>query len=198
MTPPAVCLALLLDVSSSVDAPAFDLMRRGHAEAFHAPAITRAIEADGVAVSVIQFSDFAHTVQPWRVLSSAGHAADFAALINRMERVAFGGTNTGLAVASAIRDMRAAPACEQFVVDVVTDGPPNDPADLADAHALATEAGIRINALIVETSAAEPDDAARWARESLTTPDGFALVAHGWERFASAFARKLTMEVSAR
>lgn len=198
MSAPAVCLALLLDVSASVDHSAYDLMRRGHAEAFHAPAVTRAIETDGLAVMVVQFSDYPHVTQPWRVLRTRQQAAAFAAQMAQMPRVAFAGTNTGLAVAVTLRAMQAAPACEQFVADIVTDGPSNDPGDLADARDEATQLGVRINALLVETSAAEPQEAERWAREHLTTPDGFALVAHGWERFAAAFARKLSMEVSAR
>ena len=192
---PAVCLALLIDASASVDTQAWRLMLDGHARGFAQPAVIRAVEADGLAVAVIQFSD-APSPATWRILQSAADARVYAAQIAAMPRLAMAGTNTGRAIHAALDAMEAGPACDQHVIDVATDGAASDWEDVRSARARASALGVRINAVGVVTSAdPEPEP---WLRAELITEDGFALVAEGWGDFARAIGRKLVLEIGAR
>lgn len=192
-----VCLALLLDASGSVDAEAFALMREGHAAGFRQPAVLRAIEAEGVAVRVVQFATVPVPVMGWQVLRSRAQAEALAVAFEGMPRATIGGTATGLALAESVAAMERAPDCEAQVIDLVTDGPGHDAAQLAEARAAAEAAGVRINALAVRTRDGG-DDPAGWLRANAITADGFAIEAEGWARFAAAFGRKLAAEVAAR
>lgn len=195
MTPPAVCLALLLDASASVDTQAWRLMLDGHAEAFRQPAVIRAAETDGLAVAVMQFSD-APSAATWRILRTEAETRRYAAQIAAQPRQYMAGTNTGRAIHAALDAMEAGPACEQHVIDVATDGAASDWEDVRTARERAQNIGVRINAVGVVTTA-DPDPEP-WLRAEIITADGFAIIADGWGDFARAVSRKLVIEVSAR
>jgi Ca-activated chloride channel homolog len=146
-------------------------------------------------VALIQFSD-APSPATWRILRTEAETRRYAAQIASMRREHMAGTNTGRAIHAALDAMETGPSCEQHVIDVATDGAASDWEDVRTARQRAQEAGVRINALgVVTTADPEPE---HWLRAEIITPDGFALVADGWSDFARAVARKLTMEVSAR
>jgi hypothetical protein len=85
---------------------------------------------------------------------------------------------------------------DRRVIDLVTDGPGDDPVRLAEAREAAIGADIRINVLTVDTHVGA--GAAEWARERAVTPGGFVMEAEGWPEFAAALRRKIASEVASR
>ncbi len=195
MTPPAVCLALLLDASASVDTQAWRLMIEGHAEAFRQPAVIRAAETDGLAVAVMQFSD-APSPATWRILRTEAETRRYAAQIAAQPRQHMAGTNTGRAIHAALDAMETGPAREQPVIDVAPDGAASEWDDVRTARERAQNIGARINAIGVVTTA-DPDPEP-WLRQEIITADGFVIVADGWADFARAISRKIRMEIGAQ
>jgi len=75
----AVALALLLDASASVPPPQWNTLAEGHAAAFEAAQVRRAVRASGpVAVRAWEFSDVPRPLTPWRVLASDADAHAYA------------------------------------------------------------------------------------------------------------------------
>lgn len=208
MTPCALALVLLMDMSGSVMPDDWTRQVEGHARAFEAPAVATAIEREGaVAVRVTGFASNTRTVLSWRVLETAADAARFAGEL----RVAGGrlspdgGTLTAHALRDAAEEMGRAPcAPEREVIDLVTDGVANDAPLMAEARERLIDAGIRLNALFVETARGRIEtEAAGWADglawlRAVVTPGGAALAAEGWDDFERAIRAKIVWEVSAR
>jgi Mg-chelatase subunit ChlD len=192
----ALALVLLLDASGSVDARAWDMQVQAHADALADPAIGRAMQAGGLtAVSVVAFDTEARVMVPWRLVDLAQDARGVAREVAGIDRPGNGSTQTGAALAFALRHLWQAPCePERQVVDIVTDGRGDDPARLAQAREAAIAAEVRVNVLTVETYPGAA--AADWAREHLVTPGGFVMEAAGWAEFAAALRRKIASEVA--
>ncbi len=191
----AVALVLLLDASGSINQVEWQLQRDGTAEALADQAVTGVIERQGaVAVTAIAFAEATAPLVPWRVLRGAEDAAAFAAALRAAPRQLDGGTRIGHALEQAGRALDEVPcAAEQEVVDVASDGGADERSTREARDALAAR-GVRVNALGVGTlPGLEPAD---WLRDNAVTPGGFALSAEGWEGFARAMRRKLTMELA--
>lgn len=195
MNPCAVALVLALDVSGSINGDAWIAQRDGHAAAFRAPAVTRAIARDGLAAAVIQWDTTPRTALGWRVLRSAEDAERMAADIAAMPRLGGGSTFTGAAITAALALLETAPCGDQETIDLVTDGPGDGP--VAEAREAAVTAGVRINGLGVRTSHPVGGDPVEWLREHVATPGGFVAEANGWGEFADAVRRKLSTEIGA-
>lgn len=90
-------LALLIDVSGSVDATEFQLQRQGYVDAFNNPIIQAAFAAGRTAaITVVYWSSGAGgQVQavPWTLLNSAASATAFATAIGNAARPFSGGTD---------------------------------------------------------------------------------------------------------
>jgi uncharacterized protein YegL len=193
----ALALVLLLDASGSVNGPAWDLMVEAHADALADERIAHAMSSQGLtAVSVISFDDTARVVVPWRIVDVPEDAAAVAREVAGIRRPSNGSTQTGAALAFALRHFDAAPCeGERRVVDLVTDGPADDERRVAAARDAMIEADVRLNVLAVQTYGV---DAAAWAREFAVTPGGFVMETPSWQEFAHALRRKLTWEISQR
>lgn len=195
MTSFAVCLLLLLDVSGSVKADHWTLMRHGHAAAFRSPAVIRAIEAGGVAVADMQFASLPLPPSSWRILTSHADSLAYATRLETLPRQSNGFTATGAALHVALDAFNTAPGCDEFIIDLVTDGPADDRHAVPLARDEAMASGIRINAVIVRTDST-PSDATAWLRENAITADGFARIAEGWSDVPRAIGRKLALELA--
>lgn len=192
----AVALVLLMDVSPSVEPRDWDRQVAGHAAAFRAPAVQRAIARDGLAVAVLQFDAHQHLVLDWRVLRSAADADALAGDIAAMHRQGWSGTWTGSAIVSALRLLERAPCGDQPIVDLVTDGESNGGVPLESAREAAEAAGVRVNALAVQT-AQGAEDPREWLAEHVVTAGGFSLLARNWDEFAAVIRRKIVLEIGA-
>jgi Mg-chelatase subunit ChlD len=189
----AAALVLLLDASGSVGAHDWALQVAGHASAVEADSVVRVVERDPVAMVALAFSDVTLPLTAWHLIASREDAAAFALALRTSRRVLSGGTDIGGALMDAMAALPNAPCDpEDRVIDLVTDGDaPAEPARRARDEAAAQ--GIRINALGVGN-----DRATAWLREHAITPGGFAMDASGWDDFAHAVRRKITMELAAR
>jgi Ca-activated chloride channel family protein len=106
-------------------------------------------------------------------------------------------THTGAALAFALEELRRAPCRpDRQVIDLVTDGPGDDPEQLAAARTEAEDQGVRINGLAVITYPGI--DPLSFLRHQVVTPGGFVAGADGWEDVAHALRRKLTWEIAGR
>jgi hypothetical protein len=194
MSPCALALVLLLDASASVPPPAWDTLQEGHAAAFEAPEVRRAIRAAGpVAVRAYEFSDIARPLTPWRVLSRDADAYAYARELRGAERSLRGGTATGEAVFVALDALARAPCAQgEGIIDVATDGPANMGRGAAEARGAAAAAGVRVNVLAIETSEGDPEPFAR----ELATADGFVLRVRGWRDVPRSVGRKISLELA--
>jgi Ca-activated chloride channel homolog len=193
-----LALVLLLDSSGSVPDPAWEMQVQAHADALADPAIGRIIEREGgAAVMVAGFHEAPHTLVSWRFLETAADAAAMARTLAGAPRPGNGLTHTGRALAWALDELRRAPCvADRQVIDLVTDGPGDDPALLDRARTEAEARDVRINALAVITIPGL--DAVGFLRHQVVTPGGFVMSADGWEDVAAALRRKITWEISGR
>lgn len=164
----------------------------------------------GCTLALILLLDSSGSVEPgdWR-RQVEGHARAFeseevAHVIEREGSV--GGTMTAAALEDAQRAMTTAPCePERQIVDLVTDGPANDHVRVPAVRDGLAEAGIRLNALFVETAIGRREahgrgyeDGLEWLRAEVVTPGGMALAAEGWGDFERAIRRKIVLEVAGR
>jgi hypothetical protein len=94
-------LALLVDVSGSVDSNEFLLQRNGYRDAFLNPVIQAAFEAGRTAaITVVYWSSVGQqsVVVPWTLINSAAAAASFANAIGATSRIFSGGTDPHAAI----------------------------------------------------------------------------------------------------
>jgi hypothetical protein len=197
MTPCAVALLLLVDVSGSVSSEHHRMQREGIAGALREPAMARVVEGEGpIALALIEWDSTRTTVLPWRLLRDAA-ALDRAAseIIAAPRAGVFGATHVGDAIEAGIAALEEAPCqADRAVLDVSGDGASNGGADTAAARDRAASLGIQINGLPIVTEA-EPhlDD---WYRENVATLDGFVIAADGFAGVARAMRRKIVLEVA--
>lgn len=188
----------MLDSSGSVPDLAWNTQVQAHADALADPAIGRLVAVGGpVAVMVLGYDDAPRALIGWTMLDGPAEAAALARQVAAVQRPGNGMTHTGAALAFALHELRRAPCVsDRQVIDLVTDGPGDDPAALAAARAEAEARDVRINGLAVITYPGI--EAAAWLREEVATPGSFVVSADGWEDVARALRRKLSAEIAER
>ncbi len=193
-------LALLVDVSASVNDEEFRLQALGLATAFREPAVFDAIRSSarrGVAVTVIQWAnrDNQQVSVEWSLVRAEADALWLAAKIESMPRLIHGGhTALGDAVAFATREMESNHfAGVRRVIDLSGDGRTNDGSPLRAAREQAIEKGITINGLAILN---ELPLLAQYFRDYLIGGEGaFLMVAQDYIDFAQAMTQKLVREI---
>jgi Mg-chelatase subunit ChlD len=193
----ATAVVFAVDVSGSVDAERFELQRAGIAGIFDDAAIEQVL-GNGLAVTVMEWSDGHAVVVPWTILHSRADARALAARIGRAPRPPGFSTELSLALFAAADLLDACP-CEagNRIIDVSGDGPNNGPISTPIARDEVVARGIQINGLPIVTPA-EPD-LAQWYKANVVGGDGaFLEVANGFEDFARAMRRKFLLEIAAR
>ncbi|MEO5939097.1 MAG: DUF1194 domain-containing protein [Sphingomonas sp.] len=145
-------LALLVDVSGSVDTTEFNLQRQGYVNAFNDAAIQAVFQSGKSAgITLIYWSGAGEQSQAvgWTLVNSAASSAAFAALIAATSRPFSGQT----AIGSALNYITPSFFNNTFtsakqIIDVSGDGATNDGADTLAARNAALAAGIdQINGL---------------------------------------------------
>lgn len=152
--PVAAELALLVDVSGSVDATEYNIQKGGYIAAFQDPGIQAAIAAltGGIAVTYIEWSGATQQAQlvGWTHITDAASANAFAAAINGTARAFTGNTAPGSAINFATPLFTNGFESDRQVIDVSGDGVQNEGADTSDARDAALAAGIdTINGLAI-------------------------------------------------
>lgn len=199
-------LALLVDVSGSVDATEYNLQKQGYVQAFQDPGVQSAIASlsgGGVAVTFVEWSGAAEQAQlvGWTLVNDATSANAFASAINSVSRSFSGSTGPGSAINYITPKFgpEAGGAVDngftsvRQVIDVSGDGAQNvgDPTLTARNNALA--AGIdKINGLPI---LGEPGLLA-WYQNNIQGGVGaFTLPAASFADFANAVKTKITAEI---
>lgn len=190
----AVALALLMDVSGSMETDEYEMQRDATARAISSAEIVDVIQQTGpVAVLVVEWGDEVTTTVPWTVVRDRASAEELARRLQATTRTSSGGTYLGQALEHTLGALDEAPCtAEREVVDVSSDG------SARDAYWAAVDAmqrrGVTINALVLPNPI-EPS-LGQWYRTEVLTNGGFAIDVMRWEDYERSMRRKLVMELA--
>ena len=198
----ALELALLVDVSASVNDEEYRLQMNGLATALADAAVREALRTSargGAAISVIQWADGENQriSVDWTPVHNDADALAFAADIASAPRLIHGGhTALGSAVDFAIRELDSNLfAGSRRVIDLSGDGRTNDGYPLRAAREEAIAKGITINGLAILN---ELPLLYQYYRDYLIAGEGaFFMIAQDYVDFADAMIEKLVREISA-
>ncbi|HEY9208461.1 MAG TPA: DUF1194 domain-containing protein [Acidovorax sp.] len=195
--PVALELALLVDVSGSVDAGEYALQKQGYVNAFNNATIQSAIAsfANGIAVTYIEWSGAAQqsTEVAWTHITDAASASAFAAAISGATRNFGGSTAPGSAINYAVTGMFSNTFdSTRQVIDVSGDGEQNDGANTATARNAALAAGVdAINGLAIGGLALET-----WYNTNIKGgANGFVVRVDDFADFSTAVTNKIGREI---
>lgn len=189
-------LALLVDVSGSINSTDFNLQKQGYVDAFNSAAVQTAINAGthgSIAVTLMYWSGAGQqsTAIDWVEVSNA---SDFATLINGTTRPYNSLTAPGSAI-NAITPTFASNAFDgtRQVIDVSGDGSENSGADTSDARDAALLAGIdTINGIYIGGSSLGD-----WYDNNIVGgTKAFSIQAANFSSFGTAIEQKLVAEIT--
>ncbi len=199
----ALELALLIDVSSSVNSTEYNLQKQGYIDAFKSSAVQNAIAGltGGIAVTYIEWSSGSQQSQlvGWTHVDSAASATAFADAISGVSRAFNGNTAPG----SAINFVAPQFASNDFtgkrwVIDVSGDGTANTGANTADARdgflelGLANSVVAAINGLAIGNTSL-----VTWYQNNIQGGEkSFVIQAEDFNAFGAAIQEKLGREIS--
>jgi hypothetical protein len=191
-------LALLVDVSGSVDNTEYNLQKTGYVNAFNNAAIQTLIAntPGGIAVAYIEWSGSAQqsTLVNWTHLTDATSAGAFATAIAGTARAFSGQTAPGSAINYAVTSIANNTFTgEKKVIDVSGDGQQNDGFSTSTARNNALAAGIdRINGIAIGAASLQT-----WYANNIQGGTGsFTLGAESFATFQNALNQKLTFEIT--
>lgn len=195
-----VALVLAMDVSRSVDAREWRLIKRGTAEAFRNNDIIELVTwlDGGINVTVTQWSgaDQQRQVLDWRRVETAsdlGHLADDIEAMLRVFRFELTAPAEALEHAFSLRE-DLPQKCRRYVIDIAGDGVRNTGGDTnLVANAIEAE-GVTINGLVVRGDT--PDPLEFYLTEVQRGPLSFIEISEGYDNFPRAMFRKLLRELT--
>jgi hypothetical protein len=192
-------LALLVDVSGSVDGSEYSLQKNGYINAFNNPALITAIQnsaGGSIAVTYIEWSSSSQQIQSvdWMLVNDAASGAAFASAIGATTRPFSGGTNPDSAINFAV-PLFSGNGFEgtRLVIDVSGDGSGSISSTQA-ARDAALAAGIdTINGIVIGGSTGVED----FYNDSIKAGDGaFVIAVDSFDDFNDAILQKLTREIT--
>jgi len=210
--PVDVELALLVDVSGSIDTNEYNTQKQGYINAFRNPALIDNINngaIGSIAVTYIEWSGPSQqqVIVGWTEIFDTASANDFANDIDNSFRsftgnsgtapgsalnfsIAQFGTETGGAIGNGFESTRQ-------VIDVSGDGESNSDDNATAGRDAALLAGIdSINGLPI-LNAEEPEIDIWYAQNIIGGDNAFLIVANGFDNFGEIVGRKINREVSA-
>jgi hypothetical protein len=208
-----LALALVTDVSRSIDDVEFDLEKKGYAAAFTSPQVIAAIQGGPIGAIAVTYIEFASnyevkTVLDWTVLRDEASLALFAERLSQAPRSYYGRTaiSSGIDHAAQALDESGFDTTRR-VIDVCGDGTNNAGREITAARDDALKAGITINGLAIINEhpmawtyahVQPPGGLANYYRENVTGgPGSFVLEVHDFNAFGEAMTRKLVSEIAA-
>jgi len=197
-------LALLVDVSGSVDASEYNLQMQGYIDAFNSAAVYNKIAAgNGIAVCMVQWGGVGQEskVVDWTLITGQASSQAFATALGSVVRAYSGGgtlTAPGAAINFAVPEFTNGYEGARLAIDVSGDGSQNDPVNPNPGHTNAARdaaalAGITINGLAIQTD--EPN-LGTWYTNNLKTSDGFVVAVDSFDDFGAAVQKKIITEVT--
>ncbi len=206
-------LALVSDVSRSIDDEEFELQKQGYFDAFTDPRVISAIQggpAGRIGVAYIEFAGAyeVKTVVGWTLVHDADSARAFAEAVRGAARTAWGRTAISSGILHAMKEMDAAGyQAARRVIDVCGDGTSNSGPSLEATRDSALAAGITINGLVIlsepngpwnEAHVRPPGGLRKYYEDHVIGGSGsFTLEAINFKSFGEAMTRKLITEIAA-
>lgn len=188
-------LALLVDVSGSIDATEYSNQKNGYAAAFNDPVLQGYIQntPGGVAVTYIEWSSYNQqsTRIGWTLLDSAADATAFATQLGALSRAFDNNTAPGSAINYAT-PLFTGNGYEglRLIMDVSGDGIQNSGDNTKDASDAAYAAKITVNGLAIGGSSIDT-----WYLNNVVSTGGLLFSAEDFDDFEAAIKRKLFYEI---
>ena len=205
-------LALVTDVSRSIDDQEYELQKKGYLTAFTDPRVIAAIKGGVVGRIVVSYIEFAgahevKTVIGWTVVHDADSARTFAEAVYGAQRTAWGRTAISSGILHAMAELgKVGHEATRRVIDVCGDGTSNAGPALSVVRDEALAAGITINGLVIlsepngpwtETHVRPPGGLRKYYEDNVIGGTGsFALEAVDFQSFGEAMTRKLISEIA--
>lgn len=197
-------LALVIDVSGSVDATDYALQMQGYENAFLNANVQNNIASltDGILVEVFFFASSAAAGGIEALLNSAQDATDFAAAIGGLARPGGVGSSTdpadGMSLALNWLTTNSYEGTN-LIMDVSGDGGGNAASDRAQRDAAAL-AGVTVNGLAIDDRTFFNDEclAGGYYRVNIITPGAACFQATGFDDFERAVLAKIDAETGGR
>lgn len=199
-------LALMVDVSRSMNPLELEIQRRGYAQAIASDEVVGAILnsfTGSIAVTYVEWAGrhLQRTVVPWTLIDSPEAAQAVAAELTAEFDYSMRRTSISGAIEFAQFDIET----NDFeglrkVIDISGDGPNNDGLAVTRARDMALDAGLVINGLPLMTE----DSSSRWGIDDLDVyywecvvggPGAFVIPVLSWDDFPLAVRRKLVLEL---
>ena len=194
-----LALALGLDASRSVSAPAYELQMQGLAAAFRDPEVRAAILAPSVpvALAIYEWSGCwqYQVIQGWVLLEDAAGIDAVIATLERHERSFAGQTAVGRALFFGGRLLLGAPECAAQTLDISGDGRNNDGPSPARIYGRFDFGRITVNGLAI--GGLEIGILDYYRAGVIRGPGAFVEFAEDWRDFPPVFRRKLLRELTA-
>ncbi len=200
-------LALMVDVSRSMNPDELEIQRRGYAAAIASDDVTNVILNSFTGTIAVTYIEWAgrhlqRTVIPWTIIDSKEAAQAIAEQLTAEFDFSMRRTSISGAIEYAHFDIET----NNFeglrkVIDLSGDGPNNDGIPVTDARDAAIEAGLIINGLPLMTE----DGTSRWGIDDLDVyyqmcviggPGAFVIPVLTWDDFPMAVRRKLVLELA--
>ncbi len=210
--PVDIALALVTDVSRSIDDSEYDLEKKGYATAFNSPEVIAAIKGGAVGSLAVTYIEFAgsyevKTVIDWTVIRDEKGARAFAEQLIANPRSFYGRTAIGSGMEAAIKALASSGyEAQRNVIDVCGDGTNNNGPEVASVRDEAVAAGITVNGLAIINDhpvswtfahVQPPGGLANYYRENVAGgPGTFVLEVHDFKTFGEAMTRKLINEIA--
>lgn len=207
-------LALVVDVSGSVDSYEHELQRKGYADAFRDPRVMDAIRANPlgrIAVTMIEYAgaDQQAQITPWILIRDVGSAGEFAAAILAAPRTPGRWTSIsgGIDFTVPLFDENGYEG-QRLVMDVSGDGPNNSGRSAEAARDDAVAKGIVINGLVIMNDRPNPGGQFWQGRQPVVQLDeyytnsvigglgAFLIASNDFEDFGRAVIQKLIREIA--
>jgi hypothetical protein len=205
-------LALVTDVSRSIDDSEYDLEKKGYAAAFVSPQVIAAIKGGAIGAIAVIYIEFASTYEvktiiDWSVIRDEASAQAFGDKLIAAQRSAYGRTAIGSGVELAIKSIADAGfETQRRVIDVCGDGTNNNGPDVSSVRDTAVAAGITVNGLTIINDhpvswtfahVQPPGGLPNYYRENVTGGTGsFVMEIHDFASFGEAMTRKLINEIA--
>ena len=207
-----MALALVSDVSRSVDDGEFALERSGYADAFTNSTVIQAIRGGpigAVAVTYIEFAgdDQVQTVLGRTIIRDSSSASAFASSLEEAPRSFYGRTAISAGIDHAVKALATSGLdTARGVIDVCGDGTNNAGREIAEARDDAVKSGIVINGLAIINEhpvtwayahVQPPGSLTNYYRENVIGGAGsFVLEVRDFRSFGEAITRKLISEIA--
>jgi hypothetical protein len=207
-----VALAMVSDVSRSIDDTEFAMEKTGTSVAFADPRVLAAIHGGAVGSIAVTYIEFAganevRTVVGWTVIHDEASARSFTDAVSGAPRSFWGRTAISSGIEAAMQALASSGlTAQRKVIDVAGDGTNNAGREVGQSRDDAVAAGITINGLAIINEhpvnwsfshVQPPGGLDNYYRDSVTGgPSSFVLAIHDFHDFGEALTRKLVNEIA--